>query len=121
MLDQKDILQALQTYFEGIFTGDVERLRQVFHPKATLFGEVRGAPYEKTLAQYLEAVAGRQSPRALGEAFRMKPLSIDVQGPVASARTHCQMLGFNYVDYLSLLRVDGRWLIVNKTFTHVDA
>jgi hypothetical protein len=30
------------------------------------------------------------------------------------------MLGFNYVDYLSLVRCDGRWLIVNKTFTHVE-
>jgi hypothetical protein len=31
----------------------------------------------------------------------------------------CPMLGFDYVDFLSLLREDGRWAIVAKLFTHL--
>lgn len=115
------ILDALQTYFESIFTGDVARLRSVFHPQAALFGEVKGQPYRKLLEEYLTAVANRQSPQQLGEDFRMKALSVEVLDHIGLVKTHCQMLGFNYIDYLSFVEADGKWLIVNKTFTHVDS
>jgi hypothetical protein len=116
----QEILDTVQRYFESIYSGDVARLRSTFHPQAALFGEVKGQPYYKSLDDYLDAVAKRQSPQALGEDFLMKATSVDVLGPIGLVRTHCQMLGFNYVDYLSLVRSDGRWLIVNKTFTHVE-
>lgn len=119
MNDHHSILQLLQAYFDGLFTGDVNGLRGVFHPRAALFGEIKGAPYHKTLDDYLDAVGKRQSPRALGESFRMRVLAIDVQGPVANARVSCPMLGFDYVDFLNLVRLDGQWRIANKTFTHV--
>lgn len=114
-----DILALLQAYFDSLFTGDVAGLRGVFHPQAALFGEVKGAPYYRTLDDYLDAVGKRQSPQALGEPFRMQVLAVDVQGPVANARVSCPMLGFDYVDFLNLVRLDGQWRIANKTFTHV--
>lgn len=121
MNDHQAILQMLQTYAESVFTGDTTRLRNAFHPQAALFGEVKGAPYYKSLDDYIAAVAQRQSPQSLGETFRLRPLAVDVQGPVAHARMSSPMLGFNYIDYLNLVRLDGRWVIANKTFTHVDA
>jgi Putative lumazine-binding len=120
MNEHQEILQVVQTYCESLFNGDVERLRGVFHENAALFGEVKGAPYYRPLGEYLEAVRNRKSPAALGETYRMKPLSVDVQGAVGVARVHCPMLGFNYIDFLSFVRIDGRWLIANKTFTHVE-
>lgn len=119
MSEHHNILQLLQVYAESIYTGNVERLRSVFHPRAALFGEVKGAPYYKALEEYLAAVAQRQSPQARGEEFLIRPLAVDVQGPVAAARMSSPMLGFNYIDYLSLVRVEGKWLITSKTFTHV--
>lgn len=68
----------------------------------------------------INSVAQRQSPQALGEALRAKPLAVDVQGAVAAVRMHSPMLGFNYIDFLNLVKRDGRWQIVNKTFTHVE-
>lgn len=121
MNDHQHILHVVQNYFEGIFNGDVPRLRSAFHPQATLFGEVKGAPYYRTLDDYLAAVAQRQCPRDLGEPFAMKALALDVQGPIAVARLQVPMLGFNYIDFLSLLKTDGQWQIVSKNFTHVDA
>jgi Putative lumazine-binding len=121
MNDYQQILELLHTYGHSVFNGDVERLRSTFHPQAALFGEVKGAPYYRTLDDYLNAVAQRKSPRDVGETFAMKPLAIEVQGPVGSARMHSPMLGYNYIDFLNLVRLDGRWVISNKTFTHVDA
>jgi hypothetical protein len=121
MKPHDEILQLLQNYFEGVFTGDVKRLREVFHPQAMLFGEVKGAPYLRGLDEYLEVVAKRQSPQSLGETLAMQVMAIDVQGPVAVARASCPMLGYHYIDFLSLTRQNGRWQIANKTFTHVPA
>jgi Putative lumazine-binding len=106
--EHENILQALQTYAESIYHGDVERLLSVFHPRAALFGEVKGAPYYKSLEEYLASVAQRQSPQALGEELRIRPLAIETQGPIAMARMSSPILGFNYIDYLSLVRVEGK-------------
>ena len=119
MKDQQEILTLLNAYFEGIYIGDTVLLRSAFHPQACLFGEIKGQGYFKTLDDYIAAVENRQSPKELGEAFLMKPLSIEVLGDIAFAKAHCRMLGFNYYDYLSLLRHEGKWRIVNKLFTHV--
>lgn len=111
---------TLQHYFDGLFDGDVARLKEAFHPRATLFGEVKGRPYLKSLDEYLEVVAGRASPRQIGETARMRVLSVEREQAIAHVTAHCPMLGYNYIDHLSLLREDGRWRIVAKTFTHVE-
>lgn len=120
-MDPKDELrQVLFTYFNGIYNGDVPALESIFHPRTELFGEVKGQEYQKTLADYLNGVGTRKSPWALGEPFMMKILFVDLAGPIALAKVNCPMLGFNYIDYLSLVRFDDKWLIVSKTITHVE-
>lgn len=121
MTPHEEIFMLLSRYFDGLYRGDVALLRTVFHPQAILFGEVGGQPYLRTLDDYLAIVAGRKSPQFLREHFRMKPLSVEVLGPIGNARVSCPMLGYNYVDYLALLRKDDQWQIVNKLFTHVAA
>ena len=119
MNQHPELLAVLKNCFDGIFNGDTALLRTAFHPQATLYGEIKGAPYYKTLDDYLDAVANRQSPRELKEAYLMDPVSIEVLDNIAFAKTHCVMLGFNYYDFLSLLRFEGRWVIASKLFTHV--
>ena len=116
-----EIMQLLETYFSGLYHGNTSLLRRVFHPQAQLFGEVRGARYQNTLEGWLTAVAGRRSPRDLGEPFGMEVLDIQVLNQVAYARARCPMLGANYFDFLALLHDGERWLITNKLFTHVAA
>ena len=120
MSSHSQILGVLDDYFGGIYTGDVERLRSAFHPSAVLWGEIKGKPYHKALDDYLDAVRNRTSPQALGEAFRMEAISIEVQGAIAFAKARCPMLGFDYVDLLSLVSENGTWAIVAKVFTHID-
>jgi hypothetical protein len=49
MGSHSQILGVLDDYFNGIYTGDVERLRSAFHPSAVLWGEIKGKPYHKPL------------------------------------------------------------------------
>lgn len=120
MQDNQDIAELLQIYFDGLHQGNVEKLRQVFHPQAQLFGEVRGAPYQNTLEGFLKAVANRDSPYQRDEKFAMEVLDIQRLNQVAYVRARCPMLGYNYFDYLALMHTGERWLITNKLFTHVE-
>ena len=115
------VLATIDTYCHGVYRGDIDLLRSVFDPRALLFAEVRGEAYFRPLEEYLAVVAGRRSPQALGQAFLMKPVSIEVTQAIAHAKVHCPMFDYNYIDYLGLICQDGQWKIVNKLFTDVPA
>jgi hypothetical protein len=119
MEDHYAILAVLDDYFTGLYTGDTALLRSVFHPSAALFAEVAGLPYQKNLVDYLAGVGERKSPEELAEPYSMKVLSVDVTCNIATAKVHVPAHGFNYVNYLSLARYDGVWVIVNKVFCDV--
>lgn len=121
MQDHQSILQVLSDYFRGLHEGDVELLRSVFDPEAVLFAELNGASYRKSLDAYLDGVAQRSSPAELNEAFRMRVLSVEVLHDMAVARVHVPALGFNFYNYLTLLRKGGSWRIVGKVFDDVPA
>jgi hypothetical protein len=114
------VAAVLSNYFNGIFKGDVELLRSTFHPQALVTGDVKGQPYFKSLDQYLDGVKNRKSPFELGETLRMEILSVEIINSIAIAKVHVPMFDFNYYDLLSLNKIDGTWVIVNKLLTHVN-
>ena len=113
----QQIADVIENYFDGIFQGNVSLLREVFHPRALLFGNVKEQPYEKNLEEYLYAVQNRDSPMKLGEEKRMKIISIEVLGNIGYAKLHVPIFDFSYHDFIALNKINGRWLIVNKLFT----
>ena len=42
--------------------------------------------------------------------------SVDLAGTCAVAKVESDFGDYGFVDYLSLLKIDGRWVIVNKVF-----
>jgi hypothetical protein len=118
--DSLAISQALEDYyFKGIYEGDINILGQIFHPGTLLFGDVKGQPYAKTLDQYLDGVAHRQSPKDSGKPFKGTIISIDVINSIAVAKVHVKMYDFNYDEFLSFHKISNHWLIVNKMITDV--
>ncbi|SOZ39222.1 nuclear transport factor 2 family protein [Cupriavidus neocaledonicus] len=120
MEDHLLILHLLQDYLDALHKGDATSLSEVFDADAAVIGMVRGEAVHKPVATYLDGVANRKSPQALGEPYRMQILSVQVVGHIASANVHVPLLGNNYYNFLSLRKRDGRWWIVNKLYAHVD-
>lgn len=116
----KEIEQVITNYFEGIFYGDANKLESCFTDNTIIYGDINGAPYKKSKAEYVEGVKNRQSPNELKEAFKMETIGIDIIGNIAMAKVHLPMLGYNYYDYLSLTKIDDEWKIVNKIFSNVQ-
>lgn len=115
------ISQALKDYyFKGIYEGDVNIINKIFHPGTLLFGDVKGEPYAKTLTAYLDGVAHRQSPKDSGKPFKGDILVIKVVQSIAVAEVKVKMYEFNYHEFLSFHKIEGKWLIVNKMIADVN-
>jgi hypothetical protein len=118
--DSIAIAEALEKYyFKGIYEGDINTLNQIYNPGTLLFGDVKGQPYARTLDQYLDSVAHRQSPKDSGKPFKGTIISTDVVNSIAVARVRVKMYDFNYDEFLSFHKIDNRWLIVNKMISDV--
>jgi hypothetical protein len=118
--DSLAITRALEDYyFKGIYEGDINALGNILNPGTLLFGDVKGQPYAKTLDQYLDGVAHRQSPKDSDKPFKGTIISIVVVNSIAVARVHVKMYDFNYDEFLSFHKINNRWMIVNKMITDV--
>ena len=111
--DEEAVKETVQRYFDGIMHYDAEALREAFHPEARLVaslpnGRVYDAPFEQWV-QFTE----RTAPQDL-TGYKNTIVSIDIAGNAAVAKTDLDWPTVHYVDYLSLLKIDGAWKIVNK-------
>ena len=118
--DRCAIEQTLQTYFDGLYEGDADKLASIFHEAAALTFEQAGQVSVLPLAAWLKSVRERPSPQAKGLVRDDAVLLLDQSGPTtALAKVRCQMPPRYFTDYLNLLKAGGRWQIVQKVFATV--
>ncbi|MFN0185796.1 MAG: nuclear transport factor 2 family protein [Aquabacterium sp.] len=118
--DKAAIEQTIQTYFDGLYEGDADKLAGVFHDTSALTYEQDGRLVVLPLAQWLQAVRDRGSPKSKGLARDDAILWLDQSGPTtAFVKVKCQIPPRYFTDYLSLLKIDGRWRVAQKVFATV--
>lgn len=109
-----ELLMALVSdYFEGLYQGDVSKLKAIFHPDAFL--KMPGK--RRSLNQWLTDITNRPVPAQQGAGCDFKILSIDLVQDQAMVKLSCPLFEFDYVDFLGFLKENGQWLIVNKMYT----
>ena len=62
--DLQDIEEALQTYFDGMYEGDTDKLGGVFHEVAHLFGVADGKLTDWSREYWFDLVRNRKSPKS---------------------------------------------------------
>ncbi|MBE4948424.1 nuclear transport factor 2 family protein [Chryseobacterium culicis] len=107
-------------YFKGIYEGNTELLKKAFFKEALLFGDVSGVPYFKTVQQYIEGVGSRVSPEKSGKLFHAEIISLEVINSIAMVKLNVKMYNFNYYNFITFNKIEGKWMIVNKTLTHLQ-
>ncbi len=117
MSDQDAIRAVVQTYLDGLYEGDADKLAQAFHPTSALTqwweGELKIVPRDT----WLQAVRNRPSPKAQGLARSDEIVSIAQHGPeMAVVTLRCAIPPRYFTDALSLLKIDGRWQVAQKVF-----
>jgi hypothetical protein len=114
------IIGLLGSYFDGLYYSDTTRLREVFHPKAQYVCATEGTLTHLGLDQYLPMVDKRPSPASRGETRADRIISIEFAGPVtAFVRAECRIGPKRFTDFLTFVRLGGRWQIIAKVF-HYD-
>ncbi len=107
------IAKVVQHYVDGAKSGRGEDMRPAFHKDATIFGYV-GADLFAGPIQQLFSWNDENGP-ATGLQARIA--SIDLIGTIATVRLELDnWTDHRYTDMFTLLKVDGKWKIMNKVF-----
>jgi protease I len=69
------------------------------------------------IEEFIARVAGERLKPGEVDSTRKRVTSVDVTGDAAIARIELKRPEGLIVDYMSLLKVEGRWQIVNKIFS----
>ena len=109
------VRQTVQNYLHGLKHNDVESLKKAFYPEAKLLfvrkdkqlGQLTQEQWHKGFA----ASAGKE------EKGDLSITSVDITGDAASVKVVEVYDQSKYIDYLSLLKLNGEWKIVNKIYT----
>ncbi|ROZ64962.1 nuclear transport factor 2 family protein [Ramlibacter sp. WS9] len=112
-----EVMEVLGEYLDGLYHSDTARLRRAFHPEAHYFCATDGELLHLDMATYFPIVDKRPSPASQGHARTDRILSIEFAGPVtAFVRLECSIPPKFFTDFLTLVKLQGRWQIVSKVF-----
>jgi putative lumazine-binding protein len=112
--EEAAVRRAVEHYLHGLKFNDVSDLKAAFFPEAKLFFVKRdGQLGQLTQEQWykgFEASAGKE------EKGDLRIVAVDVTGNAASVKVVETYDTSIYTDYLSLLKWNGEWKIVNKIY-----
>lgn len=113
-----DLLIVIQTYLDGLYEGDTSKLRRSFHDVCHLHSVADSGISDLSLESWCKLVEGRASPKSQNFARGFeRVLRVEESAPnCANVTLTCAAPGKLFTDHLSLLKIDGRWQIVNKIF-----
>ena len=115
--DEQAIRRHIERYyFEGVRHSDTAAAHRAFHPVAVMYSIRDGKLAERTILDWLTAIAERAPKPPRPDAVQRRVVSVDVTGSAAMAKTELVQPEAVVIDYLSLLKVDGEWTIVGKIF-----
>ena len=112
--DQVLIEATIQNYFDGWLTGDTTLIGSAMHASCHLKFFPRGEYGMRTRQEYLSGFVPRH--RLANAEGRI--ISIDITNNAAAAKVELEIPGRIFTDYFNLLRIEGRWYIMDKISTN---
>ncbi len=113
--EEAAVREALGYYIQGHATGDRAIMARAFHPEAHLTYVLEdGSMRTITLEDFLSGFSGRPAP---DEAQRVRTIeAVDIAGTAAVGKIILDYPTIRFVDYMSLLKVNGEWKIIHKSY-----
>jgi hypothetical protein len=114
--DEAAVRAALQHYIQGHATGDGAHMRIAFHPAARLFWSSADTLATRTSEEYIARMGGKPAADEATGVRKRRIASVDVTGNAAIGKIILDYPDAYIVDYMSLLKTNGEWKIINKIF-----
>ena len=112
---RRQVSAVVEHYLHGLKFNDVASLRTAFWPEAMLYWvKPDGSLGRLTQEDWYKSFTASAGKEEQGE---LRIDALDVVGDVASVKVVETYPKSVYIDYLSLLRLKGQWMIVNKVYT----
>ena len=116
--DEKAAVRVpLENYIKAHATGDPEYARKAFHSEGNMIwireGKYSSEPFDSFIKR---AFTGKPAADEAKRRESRRIEAIDVSGNAAVARIVLDYPTVKFVDYMTLLKIDGEWKIVNKSF-----
>ena len=113
--DKEAVEATAMDYIDGTGNGELDRLRRAFHKDAALYGvnddgSMRRIPIDQYIGYFKE---GQKTNR------EGKIVNIDLVNNAANVKIEILSGPWKYTDYLLLLKLNGEWKIINKSYTRV--
>lgn len=107
------ITSVVEKYIEGGRTGETAKMKEAFHPEASIFGYVGAELFAGPIQQLFDW----NDQNGAAAELQGRIVSIDIIETVATVRLELEnWTGHRFTDLFTLLKVDGQWLIMNKVF-----
>ena len=115
--DEEAIRKVVGYYFDGGTAGDSSIVAKAFHKSAMMF-YVRDTAFMQVpiFPEYLSRVAAPRPANAPRDQTKKEVVSVDIAGTAAVAKLRLTQRNAVLIDYMSLLKINGEWKIVNKIF-----
>jgi hypothetical protein len=119
--EEAAVKQVLDRYAEAVLKGDATTLVEIFHPEAVMNGYLGDRLLIGGPQPFFDDIAASPPMVESAPNFRSAWSDIHVSGRTATATLHEEgFFGtFDFVNYFHLLKQDGEWKIVSKTFESV--
>jgi hypothetical protein len=112
--DEAGVRAALQHYLNGHSTGDPEEFRKAFHPDARMTFVRDGKITITPISEYISRATGKP---AADEAKRKRRITnVVITGTAAVGTIELDYPSALLIDYMTLLKENGRWVIIAKSF-----
>ncbi len=112
--DIREVRETIGHYFAGHETGDGSHFTQAFHEDAKLFWIRDGELNQRTSTEF--AAGARGEPADDEDQRKRRIVNIDISGNAAVVKVELDYPGVLIHDYMSMLKTEDGWKIVNKTF-----
>ncbi|WP_160114757.1 nuclear transport factor 2 family protein [Aquimarina sp. AU474] len=106
------IEKTVNYYLDGMTTHNAKSFEKAFHPNATM--KWVDKKYEDVNAvEALSAYVNANDPVKT----KTNIMAINIAGDAANAQLELEYDTFSYIDFMHLLKIDGQWKIVSKTYS----
>lgn len=109
----QSIENTINQYFDGMINHNSESIAKAFEPSAPMKWNEKGKYMNVNAVEALSEYVNANDPVKVKTSI----VAINVVGDAANAHLELEYDTFFFVDFMHLLKIDGQWKIVSKTYT----
>lgn len=110
-------IAAVEDYFYGTYEADRARMERAFHPDAHIVGFLGEKYVDEPAPDFIARLAKAKSEKAAGHALKKRIVSMQSKDNLAFFVCEVDVHGVQFTDFITVMRIDGRWAIRHKSYT----